>query len=174
MTHYNTTKPQHVNGFGGPQIITYAGKCAVCGRKVYAIADAATPDHKEDPDPRGHIDAYHARATLSASEYDKFGPDLITCWHCRNERETYVLAVAKARAIWYDSDTCDHGEDEHKPCYRLDLGNSGGVFLCREHWLKEMSWRRRQNESLELECRFDILPFPGTGERELPFGYSEK
>ena len=161
MTNYRTTKDRHVTGWGGNQIITHEGKCLACGRNVYAIADAATPDQKEDPDPRGHINAYHARRSISASEYDKCGPDVLICWDCGNTREKYTLAMLKTKAIWHDSDSCDYGEDESKPCYRLDLGGGSGAFLCRKHWATEMHWRAERNAELEPSAQFDILPWPG-------------
>ena len=156
MTNYRTTQPQNVSGWGGNQIITYAGKCANCGRNVYRIDGA-------DPDPRGHIDENHACRTLVASEYEKHGPDIIICWNCGNTRAMYDAAMSHAKEFWADSLTCDGGEDSERPCYRLDLGAGGGIFLCRTHWAREMNFRMQRNQELDPENQFDILPWPGKG-----------
>ena len=154
MTNYRTHSPQTVNGFGGTQVITYAGKCANCGRNVYQIDGA-------DPDPRGHIDELHACKTYHASEYDKHGPDIIACWACGNRREAYNAIMEHSKSVWADSLWCDHGEDGEKPCYRLDLGAGGGIFLCRQHWASEMKFRTERNKELDPANHFDILPWPG-------------
>lgn len=162
MINYRTTKDQQVNGYGGPEIISYAGKCVCCGRKVYAIADAATPEHKCDPDPRGWVDTYHARRTLRASEYDMFGPDVLICYHCGDERTSYECALIYAKAgPWYDSEACDYGEDKQQECRRLEIGEDSAVIVCKKHWQHEMDWRKKRNKDLEPSAQFDILPWPG-------------
>lgn len=60
-----------------------------------------------------------------------------------------------------DADFCDGDCNESGPCYRLDLGAGGAVFLCRADWAKEMEFRKERNAELEAYAQFDILPWPG-------------
>ena len=93
MTSYRTTQPQHVTGLGGNQVVTFAGKCVVCGNNLYRIDD-------DDPDPRGHVNEYHACKTLVAADYQLQGPDVLICWYCGNVRERYESALHYAYNLW--------------------------------------------------------------------------
>jgi hypothetical protein len=42
--------------------------------------------------------------------------------------------------------------------HRLETGRGGGVNLCRQCWLAEMTWRMERNR--KVATPFDVIPFP--------------
>lgn len=44
--------------------------------------------------------------------------------------------------------SCDYGHFANR-VHRLDTGGGSGLFLCREHWNKEMAWRKSRNADLK-------------------------
>ena len=56
--------------------------------------------------------------------------------------------------------TCDYGHETYGKVRRLSTGGNAGVRLCREHWEKEMSWRRMRNKALAPGNKFPIRKFP--------------
>lgn len=103
MTHqidYRKTSPQKYYDLAGEHTAVYAGHCIVCHRTVYAANDGRG-DY--DPDPRGVINALHARSQLIASEYDMTGPDFNLCFDCANTEPLYRAGLAHARQHWQDA-----------------------------------------------------------------------
>jgi len=51
---------------------------------------------------------------------------------------------------------CDYGHEARK-VKRLPLGGGTGIFVCYEHYKKEMKFRKMRNrEGLKGESKFDI------------------
>jgi hypothetical protein len=50
---------------------------------------------------------------------------------------------------------CDHGHEATK-VHRLDTGGGSGVFLCKQHWEREMRWRKQRNKTLSRGNKFAI------------------
>lgn len=48
--------------------------------------------------------------------------------------------------------------------FRLSLGSGSAAYLCRPCWAKEMTWRKRQNRSLDPKARYPIFPHPNSRE----------
>ena len=55
---------------------------------------------------------------------------------------------------------CDYGHQADK-VRRLNTGGGSGVYLCKQHWGKEMDWRKMRNKTLHKSARFSIRKFPG-------------
>ncbi len=54
---------------------------------------------------------------------------------------------------------CDYGH-EARIVRRLSLGGGSGIYLCRTHWNKEMTYRRSRNKKLVKGSKFPIRKFP--------------
>lgn len=52
---------------------------------------------------------------------------------------------------------CDYGEDGEKEVVQLPTGGSSTAFLCKQHFKKEMDWRKTRNKTLSKENRFKVL-----------------
>lgn len=78
--------------------VKFAGKCVVCGNRVYQPTDEAGRPY--DPDPRGVFGDHHAAAHLVATEYSMTGADVVMCFDCSNTREKYEQGLAVARGQW--------------------------------------------------------------------------
>lgn len=66
------------------------------------------------------------------------------------------------------NNACDYGHEVSGAgqVRRLDTGGGSGAYLCREHWKKEMEWRKERNRTLTGSARFPIRKFPGKGGRQ--------
>ena len=91
---------------GGKHQAVYAGKCAVCGSRVYNERDYEPGGLTEpyNPDWRGVIPVNHCADTLVASEYGYAGKDIELCAHCAGNSASYKCGVAYAKAIWKKAD----------------------------------------------------------------------
>ena len=58
----------------------------------------------------------------------------------------------------YQITTVLPGEKRVGHIHRLETGRGGGVNLCRQCWLDEMTWRMERNK--KVATPFDIIPWP--------------
>lgn len=105
--NYRTSKPQDYNDMGGKHQAVYAGKCAVCGSRVYNERDYnsdGTLTEPYNPDWRGVIPVNHCADTLVASEHGYSGNDVQLCAVCANDEPRYTRGLNRAKTTWKKAD----------------------------------------------------------------------
>ena len=61
---------------------------------------------------------------------------------------------------------CDWGHEADE-VRRLPTGGNSAVFLCRQHFNKELQWRRERNKELDYGVQFDIVSWHSLELQEL-------
>lgn len=91
---FRTSEPQTGHDWAGEHVITYAGKCPVCGTRMYLI-----DGHQGDP--RGIL-GDHAASSIGPDDFylpDDL-PTIRFCFTCLNDGDRYRRAVAIASKRW--------------------------------------------------------------------------
>lgn len=74
------------------RVCRFTGMCVVCGLRTYAFDDG-------ENDPRGVL-GDRADHSLTASDFERTGPDVPLCAICGNVEDRYTRAVAIAERRW--------------------------------------------------------------------------